>query len=94
MKLPNMKAPCKDCPFRKDSPKGWLGGERMKGILNQGAFTCHKTDKDKQCAGHMIIKGMSNDFVRLADKMRIDLKLSGGELVFDSESDCIEHHDN
>ena len=29
-----LKAPCKDCPFRKDKPhqKGWLGSGRAKEI--------------------------------------------------------------
>lgn len=29
-----LKAPCKNCPFRKDKPhqKGWLGSERAREI--------------------------------------------------------------
>ena len=72
--------------------EGWLGEERMSGILEQGSFTCHKTNKGLQCAGHMIIKGEQNDFVALANGMGIDLDLSGKELVFQNESDLIAHH--
>ena len=31
-KLPIMQTPCNNCPFRKDSLKGWLGSERMTEI--------------------------------------------------------------
>ena len=91
MKLPHCTKPCGECPFRTDSMEGWLGEERMSGILEQGSFTCHKTNKGLQCAGHMIIKGEQNDFVALANGMGIDLDLSGKELVFQNESDLIAH---
>ncbi|MYM92538.1 hypothetical protein GTP90_01535 [Rugamonas sp. FT81W] len=91
--LPNMKAPCKDCPFRKDSSKGWLGAERMAEILEADSFVCHKRN-DRQCAGHMLINGDSNAFVRLAACLRLELNLTGAELVFASKAACIEHHKN
>lgn len=99
VKLPNVPRPCEQCPFRKDCMKAWLGAARMKEILKQDSFVCHKTaygaDKDRrQCAGHMILKGEANAFVRLAKSMEIELKLTGQELVFDTEKDCIEHHRN
>ena len=93
MNLPNVKMPCKDCPFRKDSLKGWLGKERMEEILHSESFVCHKK-VDLQCAGHMLISGKENGFVALAERMGIPLKLTGKELVFQSKSDCIEHHAN
>ena len=92
MKLPHCTKPCGECPFRTDSMGGWLGEERMSGILEQRSFTCHKTNKGLQCAGHMIIKGEQNDFVALANHMGIDLDLSGQELIFQNESDLIAHH--
>ena len=91
--LPNVKKPCKDCPFRKDSLKGWLGRERMAEILETDSFVCHKKT-DLQCAGHMLINENDNGFVRLAGRMGIPLNLTGKELVFESRSDCIEHHAN
>jgi hypothetical protein len=45
-----------------------------------------------QCAGHMLINGQANAFVRLADRLRIPLDLSGSEQVFESKAACIEHH--
>jgi hypothetical protein len=44
-KLPIIQTPCKDCPFRKDSLKGWLGSEQMTEILEADSFVCHKTTK-------------------------------------------------
>jgi len=91
--LPNMKAPCQDCPFRKNTLKGWLGAERMAEILAADSFVCHKKT-DKQCAGHMLINGQHNAFVRLAARLRIPLNLGGADKVFASAAACIEHHEN
>lgn len=90
-KLPHIKKPCRDCPFRKDSDKGWLGESRMTEILAADSFVCHKKT-DMQCTGHMLIKGMDNGFVRLADRLNISLDLSGREHVFDTQQACISHH--
>lgn len=92
MRLPNMTAPCKDCPFRKDTLEGWLGAERISSILKQSSFTCHKTNKQLQCAGHMLIKGEANEFVATAKAYDIELELKGRELIFDTEQECINHH--
>ena len=92
-KLPNMPKPCRDCPFKKDAKKGWLGAPRMREILLAESFVCHKKN-DHQCAGHMLIKGSDNGFVRLAEHLNIPLNLAGAELVFESDTACIEHHRN
>ncbi len=89
--LPNCKKPCANCPFRKDAPEGWLGSERMAEILDQGSFVCHKKHH-LQCAGHMLINGQRNDFVRLASRLNIPLELSGRELIFDTRDQCVDHH--
>ena len=90
-RLPHVKKPCKDCPFRKDTLKGWLGEERMKDILASDSFVCHK-NTNLQCAGHMLINGDSNSFVNWAKRVGAELQLTGRELVFDSHVKCIEHH--
>ena len=90
--LPYCKAPCADCPFRKDSLKGWLGAQKMSKILKANTFVCHK-NTEKQCAGHMIIKGDDNTFVQLANRFNDPIPLSGQDLIFDDESACIRHHD-
>ncbi len=90
--LPNVKKPCAQCPFRKDTLKGWLGGERMSEILAQDSFVCHKKQY-LQCAGHMLINGNDNGFVRLANRLGIELELSGKEMVFETLEDCVSHHE-
>lgn len=90
-KLPHVKKPCSNCPFRKDIVKGWLGRDRMTEILGAPSFVCHKKTS-MQCAGHMLINGKENHFVRLAGSLGIALKLSGRDQVFDTKADCIEHH--
>ena len=93
MNLPYMHTPCRDCPFRKDTLKGWLGERRMTEIVEASTFPCHKTiGNRKQCAGHMLLKGAENEFVAMAGIMKIELDLKGRELVFDNEQECINHH--
>lgn len=87
-----MKVPCQDCPFRKDTLKGWLGAERMAEIVAADSFVCHKKT-DMQCAGHMLMNGQNNAFVRLATRLRIPLNLGGSDKVFASATACIEHHE-
>ena len=70
MKVPYMKKPCENCPFRKDSTGvKFLGRERAEEISlqnQQKGFVCHKTvdyskgEKDdggnrRQCAGALIL---------------------------------------
>ena len=91
MKLPNCKRPCKDCPFRKDSLRAWLGKKRITEILNCDSFTCHKNNS-LQCAGFMLIKNEESMFVSLAKKLKLNLILSGNELIFKTKKECINHH--
>lgn len=90
-KIPHAKQPCQNCPYRKDSLKGWLGKSRMTEFLASDNFLCHKNHK-LQCAGHMILKGDGNVIVRTAKLMKIDVILDGKDLVFESEADCVDHH--
>ena len=96
-KLPHCVRPCKHCPFRKDALEAWLGKKRITQILNARLFVCHETigkpPKNRlQCAGHMIIRGEQNHFVRLAVRLGIPLNLQGQELVFETKEKCIDHH--
>ncbi len=90
-KLPHITSPCGQCPFRKDSLAGWLSNGRMESILKQDSFVCHKRN-DKQCAGFMLVQGVQSTYVQIAGRMGLDLNLQGHDLVFDSKSACIEHH--
>lgn len=71
--------------------KGWLGNDRIIELLYSDSFVCHKRT-DKQCAGHMLINGEANAFVRLAKALEMTIELSGRELVFNNHADCIKHH--
>ncbi|HBC3591452.1 TPA: hypothetical protein KDZ08_003284 [Vibrio parahaemolyticus] len=64
----------------------------MTSILDSGSFVCHKKTH-LQCAGHMLINGQKNDFVRLASRLGMEIELSGKEDIFDSREACIEHHE-
>lgn len=90
-KPPHMKRPCGDCPFRRDTPPGWLGEARAREILSVSSFVCHK-DHAMQCAGHMLLKGEHNAFVQIAQRLGIQLDLSGHEVVFEDASSWIAHH--
>jgi len=61
--LDNLKEPCKECPFRKSSLKGWLGGltarETWDYVLSEFDFACHMTRKKpdakmSRCKGSQI----------------------------------------
>jgi len=91
MRLPFVKTPCRDCPFKKDSLKGWLGKERISDILNSDSFVCHKNTK-LQCAGHMIINSNNNIFVRMSGNIGIPLELKNKKAIFPTKDKCIKHH--
>ena len=90
-KVPYRKKPCSECPIRKDTLKGWLGNDKIAAILKADCFVCHK-NTSLQCAGHMLLKKQENAFVQIAERLSINLKLEGEELIFDTEDDCIAHH--
>lgn len=55
------KRPCGQCPFRKDSAKGYLGGFTVEQTLevakSEQEFQCHKTretDNTKECVGRLL----------------------------------------
>lgn len=54
------KRMCGECPFRKDSLKGWLGGETVDETLNaqqfEHLFSCHKNRTEDQKLNLELIK--------------------------------------
>lgn len=62
--IDNLKEPCKECPFRKNSLPGWLGGETPEATYHSVMdaeidFACHmtrhKTDKNmSRCKGSLL----------------------------------------
>lgn len=80
----DLKTPCKDCPFIKDSSTNLTLSEgRIDGIVedirNGMSFTCHKTldkpDNEQQhCGGAMIFlerENRPNQMMRIAERIRI-----------------------
>lgn len=56
-----MKSPCKECPFKNNSLKGYLGGFSIEQTIDvaksEQSFICHKirqTDNKKECAGRLL----------------------------------------
>lgn len=53
------KTPCSDCPFRRDSLRGWLGGSSAREFVrmanSDAAYSCH-TVVGPQCAGLAIFR--------------------------------------
>lgn len=59
----NLKSPCAECPFRKTSLNGWLGGLTAKEthdyVLDEADFACHMTrnkskNKMSRCKGSQL----------------------------------------
>lgn len=59
----NLKKPCNECPFRKNSIKGWLGGETAQStfdmVSHEVDFACHKTrhkevEEMSRCRGFLL----------------------------------------
>lgn len=59
----DLKKPCKECPFKKNSLPGWLGGETAQStfdmVSHEVDFACHMTrDKDvekmSRCRGFLL----------------------------------------
>jgi len=98
-KIPMVKKPCSNCPFKKDTLKGWLGHDRADDIANCSSFTCHKTGDTgkgprKQCAGFMILKQEESDFYRLLNHAARQFLMKHNNDIFESKEDFIKHHSN
>lgn len=51
----NLKKPCDECPFRRDSAQGWLGPwepQELMHSLHGTPFPCHKTIKASVAFDH------------------------------------------
>lgn len=86
------KRPCSDCPFRRDSLHGWLGGYLPEMFTNaahgEERMPCHLV-KGMQCAGAGIFRG--NVFKSPRNKELLTLR-PDREVVFSSTQEFIQHH--
>jgi len=84
--------PCSDCPWRRDSLPGWLGGTEVKDFLLLGhrdeKYNCHVI-VNQQCAGLAIYK--SNTCKRVDPPL---LKLPKDTTkVFATPMEFLQHHE-
>ena len=88
---------CSNCPFKKDSLKGWLGADRMSEILNSEIFYCHKTtsatlekgkETNQMCAGHLALSERA-----FAKRVGFSTRKEDIKLLFKTANDCIKHHE-
>jgi len=70
-----------------------IGQERMTETLDANSSVCHKKT-ELQYAGHMFINENNNDFVQLANRLGIKMKLTGRELALDNQINCTSQHKN
>lgn len=88
--------PCKECPFRRVSPAGYLGGNKPQhfavNIAHDGDFPCHLTMGEKheaQCAGRATM--WANQCKKSRDGSVPHLPVDR-EKVFSHVSEFIAHH--
>lgn len=91
------KSPCSDCPFRRDSIRGWLGGkdvdEWVELAHGEGEAECHTTKQADggtwQCAGLAIYRANVCKSVRDPEVIRLP---ADTKIVF-SFGEFRKHHD-
>ena len=90
--------PCGDCPFRRGSLKGWLGGhapqEFMVFAMADGAYPCHTRAGALgvsliQCAGMAIFRANIGKLPRGRRALRLPQDKA---LVFGTPGEFLEHH--
>jgi hypothetical protein len=83
--------PCSDCPWRRDSLNGWLGGtskEKWIQIAHSDTVVpCH-TLKGAQCAGISVYRA---NVAKMAYEPNLKLA-ADRKLVFSWPPEFIEHH--
>jgi hypothetical protein len=81
--------PCSDCPFRRESLRGWLGGETPQAFRacahSDAPILCH-VDQEWHCAGAAIYR--ANVVQRDAPFLLPPNK----DIVFDHPDQFVAHH--
>lgn len=74
----NIKTPCKECPFRKTSFRGWLGNNTAQQthdyVLGEADFACHMT-RHKQDKNMSRCKGSQLFLLHHCKSPRINMPL-------------------
>ena len=84
--------PCDDCPWRRKSIPGWLGGHTATDFVlmaqGEAKYMCH-AHPNQQCAGMAIYR--ANTCKSPRDKTILRLP-ADKKVVFDWPTDFMEHH--
>jgi hypothetical protein len=83
--------PCSDCPWRRDSLNGWLGGhsaQEFVGIAKSDfPYPCH-TVTNQQCAGMAIFR---RNIIKMPRPPALILE-KDKETVFANQDEFLAHH--
>ena len=100
----NLKEPCRECPFKKSSFKGWLGGltaqETHDLVLDEANFACHMTRKKpdaqmSRCKGSQLFLIHHCKLPKKNEALRIALqqtKKEGHDIELYLGFDFLQHH--
>lgn len=96
------KTPCGECPFKKTSLKGWLGGITLEETLETANadqdFLCHASGRNevkRQCAGRLLYSSKTAKMFRNTVIEDIRLKVRAANPNFKEEIlgfDFRSHH--
>lgn len=86
------KTPCSDCPFRRDSLAGWLGGETPEFFMSlaqsEATYDCH-TKIGPQCAGLAVFRA---NICKTPRNPQALLLKRDTEKVFSWPAEFLKHH--
>ena len=100
-KIGHCQNPCKECPFKKNSLRGWLGGvsvaDSIEIALSESDFHCHmtrETSKVKHCAGRMLFASKTAKKFRNQEmeEIRLSILKNNGVDEILNVTEFKEHH--
>jgi hypothetical protein len=84
--------PCKECPFKKDSLRSWLGGHTAKEFVDmahgEDLLECHMKE-GSQCAGGAIYRG---NVCKLPRDRSLLVLPQNKDTVIASRAEFMAHH--
>lgn len=95
------KKACKECPFHKASPAGWLGPwksaqEILEQAFSEGGLACHMqldTPDPPVCLGSLICANKSAKLYRDQELRRLQARAPGDSDILTAQG-FLAHHQN
>lgn len=91
-KMRQHRVPCSDCPFRRDSLPGWLGGKPAENFIRMAIgeviYPCH-VNLGQQCAGMTVFRANICKDPRNPDALRLPKDKT---TVFAWPTEFLDHH--